>query len=107
MGIYKKLWDRSLDGENHEKRSAARFYLGATIVFLIALMTGSDNIFGLVKTRITIASQNRRIRQIRSSTNGIRYRVNTLRSDRDSLEKYAREEFDFCAPGEDVYLLSD
>ena len=41
--------------------------------------------------------------QIKEIDDRIRY----LESDRDTLEKYAREEFGLAAPGEDVYILED
>jgi cell division protein FtsB len=35
----------------------------------------------------------------------MRRKVNMLESDRDSLEKFAREQFYFSVPGEDVFVL--
>ena len=32
-------------------------------------------------------------------------RVNMLKTDRDTLEKFAREQFHFAAPGDDVYVI--
>ncbi len=37
----------------------------------------------------------------------MRRQVNMLESNRDSLEKFAREQFYFSAPGEDVYVIKD
>ena len=34
-------------------------------------------------------------------------RINMMKTDRDTLEKFAREQFFFAAPGEDVYILED
>ena len=31
--------------------------------------------------------------------------VNILKTDRDTLEKFAREQFHFAAPGDDVYVI--
>lgn len=31
--------------------------------------------------------------------------IRQIRTDRDTLEKFAREQFRFAAPGEDVYVL--
>ena len=33
--------------------------------------------------------------------------IEDLKTDRDSLEKFARERFHFAAPGEDVYLIEE
>jgi cell division protein FtsB len=32
-------------------------------------------------------------------------RINMIRTDRDTLEKFAREQFNFAVPGEDVYIV--
>ena len=32
-------------------------------------------------------------------------RINMMKTDRDTLEKFAREQYNFAAPGEDVYLV--
>ena len=37
----------------------------------------------------------------------MRRQVRMLESNRDSLEKFAREQFYFAAPGEDVYIVKD
>jgi cell division protein FtsB len=34
----------------------------------------------------------------------MRSKVKVLNNDRDSLEKFAREQFYFAAPGDDVYI---
>ena len=37
----------------------------------------------------------------------MRRKVQMLENNRDSLEKFAREQFFFSAPGEDVYVVED
>jgi cell division protein FtsB len=32
-------------------------------------------------------------------------RIKMIKTDRDTLEKFAREQFNFAVPGEDVYVL--
>ena len=32
-------------------------------------------------------------------------RLRLLKNDKDTLEKFAREQFHFAAPGEDVYIV--
>jgi cell division protein FtsB len=33
--------------------------------------------------------------------------IEDLKTDRDSLEKFAREQFHFAVPGEDVYIVEE
>ena len=32
-------------------------------------------------------------------------RIDMMKNDRDTLEKFAREQYNFAAPGEDVYVI--
>ena len=32
-------------------------------------------------------------------------KINMLKNDKDTLEKFAREQFNFAVPGEDVYVI--
>ena len=32
-------------------------------------------------------------------------RIDMMKTDRDTLEKFAREQYNFAAPGEDVYVV--
>ena len=34
-------------------------------------------------------------------------RLHLLKNDKDTLEKFAREQFNFAAPGEDVYIIEE
>ena len=49
----------------------------------------------------------RQIRDYEQRSAEMDSRINKLRSDRDSLEKFAREKFYFSAPGEDIYIVND
>ena len=50
---------------------------------------------------------NRQIREYEEKTVEMDGRINDLKTDRDSLEKFAREKFFFSAPDEDVYVLGE
>ena len=41
----------------------------------------------------------------RNEIEDMRRKVQMLESNRDSLEKFAREQFYFAAPGEDVFVV--
>ena len=34
-------------------------------------------------------------------------RINMLKTNKDTLEKFAREQFNFAVPGEDVFVIED
>lgn len=60
-----------------------------------------------VGARIEIVRQERMIRQLQIDNAELDKKINMLRNDRDTLEKFAREQFHFAAPGDDVYLLEE
>lgn len=76
-------------------------------VFLYAWTFGGGNTFiSWIRAKSEIVSMDRQIREYREKTREMDSRIRELRSDRDSLEKFAREKFYFAAPNEDIYLES-
>lgn len=88
-------------------RSFIIFALVVLAVFLYAWTFGGGNTFiSWIRAKSEIVSMDRQIREYREKTREMDSRIRELRSDRDSLEKFAREKFYFAAPGEDIYLES-
>ena len=52
-----------------------------------------------------IKAQERAIEQYNAEIEEMDKRINMLKTDKDTLEKFAREHFHFAAPGEDVYVI--
>ena len=57
-----------------------------------------------VQAGFTLRSQERRIEALKEDNQKLDERIHMLSTSRDSLEKFAREEFGFAEPGDDVYL---
>lgn len=77
-------------------------------VFLYAWTFGHGNTFiSWIRAKAEIVSMNRQIREYEEKTVEMDGRINDLKTDRDSLEKFAREKFFFSAPDEDVYVLGE
>ena len=100
MGILKNIWDKSKDGNKQEQRSLIRVTIIASAVALVFLCVKKDNLFQWIKAGITISKQNSEIKANRE-------RLYLLTHDRDSLEKFARENFHFAQKGDDIYLIDD
>ena len=85
------------------------FFIFATVVTVVALLlltfAPGNNLIHWVGAKVTIANQQRQIREYREGIDRMDNRIKMLTSDRDTLEKFAREHFHFAAPGDDVYLL--
>ena len=52
-----------------------------------------------------IRRQEKLIRSYEEQNAEMDRRINMIRTDRDTLEKFAREQFNFAVPGEDVFVV--
>ena len=93
------------NGQHHK---FAWFVLITTSIFLFTWIVGpGTTVIHWAKTRITIARQENLIKELKLENAELDKKLNLLKHDRDTLEKFAREQFHFSAPGEDVYLIEE
>ena len=106
MGKFKDIWNRDGDGRNAEKRSFFRYALIATAVFIILVgFVNQNNILRWIKSGAEIRRQDRLIEQYGKEIKEMDRQIHGLTSNKDSLEQYARENFGFAEPGDDVYRV--
>lgn len=87
-------------------RSNTFKYLLVIIVFLVAMFTSSEhNIQTRIKNAITIRELKQEIDYYKEKSEKSKQRLQELESDRDDLEKFARERYRMHAPDEDVYVV--
>ena len=87
------------------RKSFFRLAAIATVLLLAFLFLRKDNIFRWIQSAFTIRSQEKRIEYLEKDNARMDERLKDLTTDRDTLETYARERFDFSAPGETVYKV--
>ena len=88
------------------RRKFVWFVTLATAVFLFVWIVGPGNtIIHWVGAALETRRQERMIEQYRQINLEMENRLNMLRNDQDTLEKFAREQFRFAVPGEDVYIV--
>lgn len=104
MGKFKDIWDFGKDGNRGAQRSFVRFAIVATVIFLLFLVLRKDDAIRWIQSGLIVKEQKKQIEQLESRIKSLDETVISLTSDRDSLEKFARENFNFCTPEEDVYL---
>lgn len=104
MGKFKDIWDREKDGNKAGQRSFLRFAIIITAVFVLFLFVKKDNLVRWIQAGFTLGNQERRIEQLEQENEELDRQIRTLSTSRDSLEKYAREEFGFAEPGDEVYV---
>lgn len=78
------------------------------IVFILLICIFPDkNIFTLISKKMEYKRQNEQIRELQEQIIKTDQQIHSLTDDPKVLEQYAREQFHFAKPGEDVYLLED
>ena len=104
-GIFKDIWDTRKDGSKKEQRGFIRFLIISTVIFVIVLLVKKDSIVRWVQTGFELRRQKREIEYYQKEIKRLDGEIEALSTNRDSLETYAREQFDFAEPGEDVYII--
>ncbi len=108
VGKFKDIWDKDKDGSNAEKRSFVRYAIVATAVFIILVgFLNKNNLVRWIRSGIEIQQQERQIKEYEADIKDMEEKINGLTTSKDSLEEYARENFNFAEPGDDVYILED
>ncbi|MCR4570614.1 MAG: septum formation initiator family protein [Bacteroidales bacterium] len=102
--VSKDIWNREKDGNNKEKRSFIRYFIISTALCLIILFVKRDSVVRLIGAGFTIHRQNKEMRYYRKQIDDLERQIKVLSDDRDTLETFAREQYLFAEPGDDVYL---
>lgn len=98
MGRIKDIW-------NGEHRSFVRYATVITAIFLVYIcFLGQDSLVRWAKAGIQLRGQRRAIEMYEKEISEMDSRLKMLSTDKDTLEEFARENFYFAEPGEDVYI---
>ena len=89
-----------------ERRTFRLFLTITTAAFVFIWVVGPGNtIIHWIQAKMDINAQEQAIEQYNAEIEEMDKRINMLKNDKDTLEKFAREQFYFSAPGEDVYVI--
>ena len=89
-------------------RKFAWFVVVTTSVFVFLWIVGPGNtLVHWIKAGVEIRRQEKLIESYVEKNAELDRKVNMLKHDRDTLEKFAREQFGFSVPGEDIYVIED
>ncbi|MBO4571228.1 MAG: septum formation initiator family protein [Bacteroidales bacterium] len=81
-------------------------YVLVTLAFIVWMLFIDNNNIGVwLRTGRQLRGQERRIEYLNREISSTEDRLDHLRSNRDSLEKFAREQYGFHEPDEDVYIV--
>ena len=101
----KDIWNREKDGNHREQRSFIRYAIVATVLFLLFLLVKKDSIITWVQAGFTLQQQRRQIENYETENAELDKKIRMMKENRDTLERYAREQFYFAEPGDDVYII--
>ena len=101
-----KIMGKIKDIFRGQHRHFAWFALIVTGIFLVLWLVGSGNTFiNWAKAGAEIRHQEKLILEYEDQNAEMDRRIRMIRTDKDTLEKFAREQFNFAVPGEDVYIV--
>lgn len=93
---------------NGQHRGFFRYAAVATILaFLYIAFLSKDSLLRLIGVLHEESVTNREIELYDRANQALDLEVKRLSTDRDTLEQFARENFLFSSPGEDVYLTEE
>ena len=85
-----------------------KFVTFCVTVFIVLWIVGPGNtVLHWARSKSDLRLQKKQMELYQKEIEQMRRQVRMLESNRDSLEKFAREQFYFAAPGEDVYVVKD
>lgn len=87
-------------------RRLAYFVLVTTVALLVLWITGPGHTFiHWGRAAFELHRQNKIIEMYEAENADLDKRIEMMKNDVDTLEKFAREQYHFAAPGEDVYIV--
>jgi cell division protein FtsB len=96
---FRNLWDGPHGG-------FVKYAAAATAAVLLWIgFFGEDNLVRWARAGIELRRQRNQIENYSREIESMDKQIRMLSNDRDTLEEFARENFHFAAPGDDVYLM--
>lgn len=108
MGRFKDFWNTGKDGKDAEKGSFIRYAIVITAFFILFVgFLSPNNVVRWIRTGFQIRAQEKQIESYETEIREMNDQIHGLTTSKDSLERYARENFHFVEPGDDVYVFDE
>jgi cell division protein FtsB len=93
---------------NGPHRRFAWFAVALTSLLLLSWIFGPGHtFFNWGKAGMEVRRQEKLIKAYEEENAELDRRINMMKNDKDTLEKFAREQYNFAIPGEDVYIVEE
>ena len=107
MSIFAKIKGRIALWKQHRvgKVLLNKYFIVGLLFLVWICFFDTNNVGELIRTRRTLRSQRRQIEFYNQEISKMDRKIDQLQSQRDTLEKFAREEYYYQQDGEDVYVI--
>ena len=107
MSFFGSIKDKVAAWKQHRigKVLLNKYFLVGFFFLVWICFLDTNNVGQLIRTRRTQRSQRRQIEFYKSEISRMDRKIEQLQSQRDTLEKFAREEYYYQQDGEDVYVI--
>ena len=79
--------------------------VSTTLVALWLLFFAHNSVLSWIGATMEVKSQEAEMARLKAEIQEMDQEIDRLRNNTDTLEAFAREQYHFSAPGEDVYIL--
>ena len=76
-----------------------------TVVAVILLFLSHNSVLNWVRASVEVKQQEKEMARLKQEIKEMDDEFKALTTNKDSLEKFARETYHFAAPGDDVYIV--
>ena len=103
-----EIWEKVKSEFTGERRKFAWFVAVVFVVFVFSWMFGRGNtVFHCINAKRDVRRQEAQIEEYKRQIEEMDGSIDQRATDLDTLEKFAREQYKFAAPGEDVYVIGN
>jgi cell division protein FtsB len=94
-----------MDLFNKYKRKVNKYHITIVVFLVVTFFIGDNTLLDGIRYDMKIKSLQTDIESLRKENNDKLRQLNALQGDRESLEKFAREQFLMTKSGEDLFLI--
>ena len=107
MSIFTKIGEKYREWKQHPvgKVLLNKYFIVGFIFLVWICFLDTNNVGQMIRSRVTLRRQERQIEFYKQEISTMNRKLEQLQSERDSLEKFAREEYYYHMDGEDVYVI--
>lgn len=107
MSIFTQVKEKIREWKQHPvgKVLLNKYFIVGLIFLVYICFLDTNNVGQMIRSRVTLRSQKRQIEFYEREITKMDRKLEQLKSERDSLEKFAREEYFYLMDGEDVFIL--